>query len=409
MRRPTDARVAIVGAGPHGLTVACHLLRADPSLIDDLVVVDPSGAWLASWRRSFRSLEIGHLRSPAVHHPHPDPYALLHHARANGRSHELHGRYQSPGAALFDDFCDEVVTEFGLGDRIVAAAVRRVHLDGGIDMETTCGTLDRLSVRHVVLAHAPRRLALPECARALGPSSGRVGHAAHVDVNDAGPDDRVVVIGGGLTAGHLVCAAARRGALVTLVSRRPLVEREFDTDPGWLGPKEMKRFLDIDCLATRARTAAAARGGGTMPSWMLEQLRALEASKRLQVYCGNVVSVDDDVATVRTGRGATSRLDAIATDRVWFATGTTVSCDDDPLLGPLLADGPAASIVECAPVDEALRLPFASASIQVLGRPATHRLGPTAGNLAGARAGALAVVGEVCGLDAMIELDLAQN
>ena len=39
-----------------------------------------------------------------------------------------------------------------------------------------------------------------------------------------------MVVGGGLTAGHLVLGALKRSARVTLVARRPIVERNFDVE-----------------------------------------------------------------------------------------------------------------------------------------------------------------------------------
>jgi cation diffusion facilitator CzcD-associated flavoprotein CzcO len=109
-RCPSSARVVIVGAGPHALTVAAHMLEIDPrGLEGELVVVDPSGRWLGKWRRRMAALEIPHLRSPVVHHPAPPPYELQDFARKAERSTELHGRYQLPGVELFDDFCDSVI------------------------------------------------------------------------------------------------------------------------------------------------------------------------------------------------------------------------------------------------------------------------------------------------------------
>jgi hypothetical protein len=67
--------VLLVGAGPAALAQAlafrCH------GVADDLAVLDPSGRWFAAWDDRFRRQDIPHLRSPAVHHPHPDPFALL--------------------------------------------------------------------------------------------------------------------------------------------------------------------------------------------------------------------------------------------------------------------------------------------------------------------------------------------
>ena len=61
-------RVVVVGAGPHGLAAALHLVAADPGIRDEVVVVDPVGGWLRAWDERFARLEIEHLSSPGVHH-----------------------------------------------------------------------------------------------------------------------------------------------------------------------------------------------------------------------------------------------------------------------------------------------------------------------------------------------------
>jgi threonine dehydrogenase-like Zn-dependent dehydrogenase len=140
MRAVSDAaRVAIVGAGPQGLTTAVYLVAAgvDPA---ELVVVDPTGEWLAQWRRRFASLGIEHLRSPSVHHPHPDPYALSTFAAEQGRTDELHHRYGLPSTALFDDFCDRVIAESGLSGVVHRGSVVSLTPSGAVGLASGGGT-----------------------------------------------------------------------------------------------------------------------------------------------------------------------------------------------------------------------------------------------------------------------------
>lgn len=54
---------------------------------------------------------------------------------------------------------------------------------------------------------------------------------------------RVLIVGGGLTNGHLALGAISRGAKVHLMIRRQLAEKLFDAEPGWLGPKYLKDFF----------------------------------------------------------------------------------------------------------------------------------------------------------------------
>ena len=84
---PRQIDLALIGAGPHALTLTAHILKKRNRLRNKLLAFDPSGEWLTQWRRQFAALEIGHLRSPAVHHPDPNPYELR--RFAENRSWEL--------------------------------------------------------------------------------------------------------------------------------------------------------------------------------------------------------------------------------------------------------------------------------------------------------------------------------
>jgi cation diffusion facilitator CzcD-associated flavoprotein CzcO len=73
---PDKIDIAIIGAGPQALTLVTHLLQKRQKLRQRFLVFDPRGTWMSRWQDQFNALEIPHLRSPAVHHPHPNPYAL---------------------------------------------------------------------------------------------------------------------------------------------------------------------------------------------------------------------------------------------------------------------------------------------------------------------------------------------
>ena len=52
----------------------------------------------------------------------------------------------------------------------------------------------------------------------------------------------VVVIGGGISAVQVALRLMEKGHRVHIVSRHALRRHQFDSDPGWLGPKFMERF-----------------------------------------------------------------------------------------------------------------------------------------------------------------------
>ena len=122
---PPQIDLAVIGAGPHALTLMAHILKKRNSIRDKLLAFDPSGEWLTQWRRQFAALEIGHLRSPAVHHPDPNPYELR--RFAENRSSELFPPYDLPGSRLFEEFCDDIIKRWELGDRVIKAKVTRIQ------------------------------------------------------------------------------------------------------------------------------------------------------------------------------------------------------------------------------------------------------------------------------------------
>ncbi len=378
------ARVAIVGAGPQGLTVAVYLAAAgvDPA---DLVVIDPAGDWLVQWRRRFAALGIEHLRSPSVHHPHPDPYALANFAAEQRRTDELHHRYRLPSTALFHDFCDHVIAEHGLSGLVSRDSVVSLTASGEVGRASG----QDLMADHVVWATNP---AVVSALRRCAPTSPG---------DEMLPPQRgatVAVVGGGLTAAHVVARAVDAGAHVEWVTRRPVVEREFDTDPGWLGPLEMQGFVRIADRAERLQRVIDARGGGTVPPWMMQRLRPAERSGQI---CRRVGPVD-----VEVGASGDIRLQVdgrpLVADAVWDATGDHPCTSAAPPLERLCDELGITRHGGRPELDQMLRLP--GSVVHVAGRLGQLELGPTAGNLAGARRAAELVVGVTVGADAMYAL-----
>ncbi len=383
--------MCILGAGPHGLAAAVHLRRAQPST--RLVVVDASGSWLSRWHDQMAKAEIATLRSPIVHHPSPDSSALSHHlARRGLPSSGL--PYGAPTTEAFASFCDELIADSAL-DAPIATQPRTVTPEGrGMRIETDDGVIN---ARHVVVASNPHRRQIPDWVwPLLGHRSELFAHASDLDLRLTPDlrDNRVVVIGGGLSAAHLACGAARRGGVVHLVARRPLETRSFDTDPGWLGPKYLRAFTAEPDPARRLGMARAARGGGTIPQWMGERLDALVADGLLVAHEATTIRaalVDPD-GHCRLALDDHTTLDA---DRVWLATGTAPDITTMRCLEGLVADLP--NLDGLPILDASLRL--GSHPVHVMGRLATLALGPAAGNLWGARRAAQRITEAITGVD----------
>lgn len=392
---PDNATVCILGAGPHGLAAATHLLTARPSLADELVVIDPSGTWLSRWHEQFARLGIDTLRSPSVHHPGTVPEGLGAYAAHLGLPRSGLP-YDPPLTSVFASYCARLVETFDLPEPVATRPRHVSFADGRLVIDTDTGTISAL---RLVLATNPHRRVIPSWVwDLLGKVPHLVSHSDDIDLREPEPPGTsIAIVGGGLTAAHLACGAAEHGHQVTLVSRRPLELRNFDTDPGWLGPKHLRDFESEPDPAVRLGMARAARGGGTIPPWMHTRLVELAEAGRLRLVEGREVTS----AEVGAPSGALLRLDDDSTleaERVWLATGTVADLGAAHALQPLSDD---IATVDGIPVADAeLRVgPF---PLHVMGRLATMALGPAAGNLWGAQRAARRIARAVTG----VELDL---
>ncbi|MCC5950173.1 MAG: SidA/IucD/PvdA family monooxygenase [Nitriliruptoraceae bacterium] len=377
MPTPTPSpHVAVVGAGPAALAIALALDCQDAT--DGLEIIDPSGSWLAAWDRRFAAQDIEHLRSPAVHHPHPDPFAFL--ADADDDDLVPSGTTRLPRTDAFRAFVDRAVRDAALADRITPHGVRSLTLDP--DGRATIGLTDGTSRRpdHLVLATNHRIPAVPAALDAVR-TDERIRTGDRIDLAATPAGGRVLVIGGGLSAAHLAIGATRRGARVVLAHRRAFRVRRFDTHPRWLGPSRLGPFRREPDPRARRRMIDEARGGGSIPHATRRRLQALvdtgslAVRERLEIQ--EVVPGNDHLL-VCFSDGSTAPF-----DRIWVATGGRVDVARDALCQPLLAAHPlpiAGGLPDLGP-----DLCWTGTNVHLVGAAAGLVIGPSAGNLIGHR------------------------
>lgn len=381
----TKIDLAIVGAGPHALTLVAHLLQKRQSVQDKFTVFDPSGQWLSQWKQQFAALEIPHLRSPAVHHPHPNPFTLR--KFSESRSQELFPPYDLPGTKLFADFCENIITTLELQDQVIPLAVTSIkplsnHLRTQFQIALSDGTT--VTARRVVLATGSSKIHLPDWVNQIksGYPQDRLCHSQTVDLRKYSTlhGQRILIIGGGLTSGHLAVGAISRGAKVNLMIRRQLSEKLFDAAPGWLGPKYLKEFFQQN-WQQRCLSIQQARNGGSMTPAISTQLRRekhrgnIEINENCQVVKAKWLNHYWQVECINGN--------VYEFDHIWLATGNQFDVTTEPLLQDIFATYPI-QIVNGLPVlDTHLRWP--GCELFIMGGLAALQVGPTARNLSGAR------------------------
>jgi len=370
----------IIGGGIHGVHIAARLLGEADVSPDQLRIVDPSERLLARWRTCTETTGMSHLRSPSVHHLDLDPWSLQRFAgkRKTRRRGLFAFPYERPSLALFNDHCDEVVKTFRLADlhvrdRVSACSIKR----SGVGVQLSSGS--EITARRVVLAIGAGEQ--PRWPTWAPPSAPRI-HHAFAPGFDGWPSTRetVAVVGGGISAGQVALRLSGQGHRVHLVSRHPLREHQFDSDPGWLGPKLMPSFRRESDYVRRRAIITNARYTGSVPPDVRIALRRATAPERLQWHEGAVESLRerDRSLELQLTTGA-----ALEVERVLLATGFGTRRPGGPMVDELIAS----ASLPCAPcgypiVDAALRW---HPRIHVSGPLAELELGPASRNIAGAR------------------------
>lgn len=379
--------VAIVGAGVHACVVAVRLLHECPALRPALRLVDPAGGCLQDWAQRARGQGMDTMRSPGAHHLDVAAASLLDYARARGREAELAPPYARPSLSLFMDHSRWVIERDGLEALVTPTMVVDVERTAdGYRLHGADGTTMR--ARTLVLAPGLRgHERVPAWVHELvRHAPDAVAHVESLDLPaEAVAGERVLVVGGGLSAATLANAAIARGAVVTLASRHPLEARLFDADPGWIGPKYLSLFQREAEPEARVRMIRRARGRGSITPELLASLRRHEREGRLHILEGREVR---EAQRRPRDRAITVTFDDSGTleaHRVWSCTGFApdvrrlewlgafrgaAHCEGRPLVGPTL---------ELAP------------GCFVTGWLAELWVGPAARNISGARHAARAI------------------
>lgn len=370
----------IIGGGIQGVHIAARLIADAGVSAEQLRIVDPGARLLERWRCCTATTGMKHLRSPAVHHLDLSPWSLRQFAgrRAKQSPSLFAAPYDRPSLSLFNAHCDEVIETFRLNE----LHIRAHAIECSVECESTTIKLSTggdLRARNVVLAiGAGDQATWPDWAPRNDP---RIQHVFAPDFDGWPSKEEVTaIVGGGISAGQIALRLTQDGHRVHLIARHALRQHQFDSDPGWLGPKHMSFFHRQRDPDRRRELISAARHKGSVPPDLHSDLQRAIRCEQLAWHQGEVVHAERDtrVLTLQLASG-----DKVHADRLLLATGFLPHRPGGELVDKLVQS----AALPCAScgypiVDTALRW---HARIFVAGPLAELELGPVARNIAGAR------------------------
>ncbi|MCY3744299.1 MAG: SidA/IucD/PvdA family monooxygenase [Candidatus Poribacteria bacterium] len=280
--------ITIVGGGIHGVSIAFRLLREMPTAAKQIAIVDRHPQPLTQWRDKTKRQGMTFLRSPAVHHISPDALGIVEYAERHNRTSELAPPYAQPSTQLFWDFCNAALTELTEHQVYYQFEVAKLRWDKGagpFPFRLISTGNEGFRSRCVILAIGADDCAYvpPEFTQWQHQYPDRVIHASQFFLSkELGTTPaKIVIVGGGLTAGTLAKSLSERGHSVALIARKQLRTEQFDFPPVWLGPKALAEFASEPDFRQRYDIIQQNRGEGSITPDIME---ALTNAPNIELY-----------------------------------------------------------------------------------------------------------------------------
>ncbi|MXV83464.1 lysine N(6)-hydroxylase/L-ornithine N(5)-oxygenase family protein [Candidatus Poribacteria bacterium] len=384
--------ITIIGGGIHGVSIAIRLLRDMPAAAKHLAVVDRHPHPLTQWRSKTERQGMTFLRSPAVHHITPDALGIVEYAERHNRTNALAPPYSQPSTQLFWDFCKSALAELREHRVYYQSDVAKLRWDKGagrFPFRLISTNSEGFRSGCVVLAIGSDDCVYvpPEFVQWQRRYPDQILHASQfsVDCEDKRDDkgNRIVIVGGGLTAGTLAKSLGERGHNVALIARKGLKTEQFDFPPVWLGPKALAEFASEIDFQRRYETIQQNRGEGSItPDIMAALLNTSKVDIYPETRIHNITTEKEGPSTRRLRVETTC---SVMTDvsRVILATGYRFDLRRYGFLTELLAQHHIPLVCGLPQLDTDLQLHpienlFGSGTIAQL------QIGPASGNIAGA-------------------------
>ena len=382
--------ITIIGGGIHGVSIALRLLREAPTAARHLAILDRHPKPLTQWQRKTERQGMTFLRSPAVHHIAPDALGIVEYAERHNRTSELAPPYAQPSTQLFWDFCNVVLAELMEHQVYYQFEVTKLRWDKGtgkFPFRLISTDNEGFRSRCVILAIGTDDCAYipPEFVRWQRLYPDRILHASEFSVSEefGTSPAKIVVVGGGLTAGTLAKSLSEVGHDVALIARKSLRTEQFDFPPVWLGPKALAEFASEANFQQRYEIIQQNRGEGSITPDIMEALMDAPNIKLYPETCIHNILETEKYPSARGLQIETTRDTIADVSRVILATGYQFNLRRYGFLKELVTQHQIPLVRGLPRLDDDLQLHpvqnlFGSGTIAQL------QIGPAAGNIAGA-------------------------
>jgi len=336
------------------------------------------------------------------------------------------GPYQVPSTAIFNEFHDLLSSAYGIGNAVTKGTVLSIaprQLDGDdeamfeVVMQTPTNDRRIVKTKRVVCALGPmfRPLEMPWMSDLPPMATRRILHSHQIcpfinhleEQKKSCNIGKVLIVGGGITSAQLSLLASKskwcKG--VIFIQRSSMKPRHFDIKNEWMGPKRgkmLEEFWACSDMNERAKQLKEARGGGTIPPEIIEELLSSQGPKlevKTEVEIEEVEWNNDHFRVSLTDRSEYKPA------MIWLSTGAQNNIDHYSVLSKLREVLPV-NVVNGLPVldndlswkspedeisDEPRWKQTARKRLNCCGALSGLQCGPDSLNLIGARQGAVRV------------------
>lgn len=360
----------IIGGGIQAVTIAIKLKTLGIKT-HELNIIDPHHSLCEQFNHYTKRIEMPYLRSPCVHHIHPNPFHLNQFAKYHQYVNASYGSYKRPNRNLFMDHIHSLLHEFELNQSHTVAFANQIILKE----KQWCVRLSNqqfLKSDYVVIANGcNHELYIPSTFK----NAPDVSHIFDSEIDI----DKIVshVVGSGISAAHLTLKLLKKQAhsIIHLWTNKPLDVHDFDADAGWLGPKKMTPFNNIVDPKTKLAIIKEERHQGSMPKELYLRLKKYVKQGRLMIHINELKEIHRH--HIYTDHHS------IYYDHIFLATGFKDTIMQQPIIKQLVQ-------LYNAPVSNA-GLPSITTNLEwlpnlfVAGGLADLQLGPFARNIMGGR------------------------